>query len=169
MWTISAQSLNHWSALQEESDTLFTTQDWEILSILKELENNDEIENSSNKSRLTGYFCSDTIFNLSKRKREKNKTDAPYQLTTPFLYPSQRSHQEEPQQPVSAPTPRLHSAMVGFLHCGDVFWVTANWCLNITSFQARCYHLTSTKWIMIPCQLFSLFLSCCSQNVFRLN
>ena len=50
-----------------KSDTFFFVQDRGIFSILEELENNNEMENSSSKSRLIGQFCSDTVFNLSKR------------------------------------------------------------------------------------------------------
>ena len=39
----SAQSLNKLSALQEESDNLFSTQDWEIISILEALQKNNEM------------------------------------------------------------------------------------------------------------------------------
>lgn len=67
MWTNLVQSLNHSSALQEESDTLFSTQDRGIFSVSEELENSNEMENGSTKSRLTGYFCSDIVFSLTYR------------------------------------------------------------------------------------------------------
>ena len=37
------------------------------MSILKKLENKNNISNINSKSRLTGYFCSNTIFNLSRK------------------------------------------------------------------------------------------------------
>ena len=39
----SAQSLNKLSALQEENDNLFSTQDREIISILEALQKNNEM------------------------------------------------------------------------------------------------------------------------------
>ena len=50
----------------EKNEPLFCTQDKEILSILEELE---QVQSTSiNKSdRISGYFCSDTVFNLSKK------------------------------------------------------------------------------------------------------
>ena len=47
---------------EEEKDTLFSTQDKEILSILEELEETADVSAIS-KTRLSGYFCSDTFFN----------------------------------------------------------------------------------------------------------
>ena len=46
-------------------DTLLSTQDKEILSILEELENKNDMSNISSQSRLTSHFCSNTVFNLS--------------------------------------------------------------------------------------------------------
>ena len=61
-----AQILNHSRSLEEESDTLLSTQDKEVLSILEELENKNDMSNiNSQISRLTGHFCSNTVFNLS--------------------------------------------------------------------------------------------------------
>ena len=37
------------------------------MSILKKLENKNNISNINSKSRLTGYFCSNTVFNLSRK------------------------------------------------------------------------------------------------------
>ena len=49
----------------ERNESLFCTQDKEILSILEELE---QIQSTSvmNSDRISGYFCSDSVFNLSK-------------------------------------------------------------------------------------------------------
>ena len=63
--TNNAQNLNQSRSLEEEYDTLLSTQDKEILSILKELENKNDITNINSLSRLTGYFSSNTVFNLS--------------------------------------------------------------------------------------------------------
>ena len=61
-----AQILNHSRSLEEESDTLLSTQDKEVLSILEELENKNDMSNiNSQISRLTVHFCSNTVFNLS--------------------------------------------------------------------------------------------------------
>ena len=59
--TNSAQSLNHSRSLEE----LLSTQDREILSILEELEDKNDTSNINSQSRLTGHFCSNTVFNLS--------------------------------------------------------------------------------------------------------
>ena len=50
----------------EKNEPLFCTQDKEILSILEELE---QVQSTSitNSDRISGYFCSDTVFNLSKK------------------------------------------------------------------------------------------------------
>ena len=50
----------------EKNKPLFCTQDQEILSILEELE---QVQNTSvtGSDRISGYFCSDTVFNLSKK------------------------------------------------------------------------------------------------------
>ena len=61
--TNSVQNLNHSRSLEEESDSLLSTQDKEILSILEELENKNDMPNINSQSRLTGYFCSNTVFN----------------------------------------------------------------------------------------------------------
>jgi len=45
----------------------FDTQDEEFLSILKELQVTPSFETDNNINRLSGRFCSDTVFNLSKR------------------------------------------------------------------------------------------------------
>ena len=53
--------------MQEKSDTLISTEDKKILSLLEELENDNNMENSSSKIRLTVYLYSSTVFNVSKR------------------------------------------------------------------------------------------------------
>ena len=52
------------------SPSVFTAQDEELVKILEDLDCSKitrESANSSDESRLSGYFCSDTVFNLSKR------------------------------------------------------------------------------------------------------
>ena len=52
------------------SPSVFTAQDEELVKILEDLDCSKitrENANSSNESRLSGYFCSDILFNLSKR------------------------------------------------------------------------------------------------------
>ena len=66
MCTNSAHVTKHSCSFVEEKDTLFSTEDKEILSILEELEETANVSAIS-KTRLSGYFCSDTVFNLSRR------------------------------------------------------------------------------------------------------
>ena len=52
------------------SPSVLTAQDEELVKILEDLDCSRitrENANSSDESRLSGYFCSDTVFNLSKR------------------------------------------------------------------------------------------------------
>ena len=65
--TNSVRVASHICSSPEEKDILFSTQDKETLSILEE-----ELEGTANLSainntRLSGYFYSGTIFNLSRR------------------------------------------------------------------------------------------------------
>ena len=50
----------------ERNEPLFLTQDKDILSIFVELE---QVQSTSTRdsNRISGYFCSDTFFNLSKK------------------------------------------------------------------------------------------------------
>ena len=66
MCTNSAHVANHPCSFVEKKDTLFSTEEKEILSILEELEETANVS-AINKTRLSGYFCSDTVFNLSRR------------------------------------------------------------------------------------------------------
>ena len=55
--------------VESNQTEIFSTQDRELASILEDLEiidNNREV-NATEKSSLSGYFCSDTIFNLSRK------------------------------------------------------------------------------------------------------
>ena len=66
MCTSSVHVTHHSCSFVEEKDTLFSTQDKEILSILEELEETANVS-AIHKTRLSGYFCSDTVHNLSRR------------------------------------------------------------------------------------------------------
>ena len=57
--------LVHWLGLTKLKQ--FSTQNRELVSILVDLENADNKSeaNTIAKNRLSGYFCSDTVFNLS--------------------------------------------------------------------------------------------------------
>ena len=69
--TNSAKSSNASDSIAaEDNPTILSSQDEEVLSILEELQRKSpskdfNIDNSSN--RISGYFCSDTVFNLSKK------------------------------------------------------------------------------------------------------
>ena len=69
--TNSAETQNSSDSFdQSVADTeYFTSQDRELVSILEELQNNTVTvsHNSTETTRLTGHFCSDTVFNLSNR------------------------------------------------------------------------------------------------------
>ena len=64
--TNSAHVTNHSCSTVEEKDTLFLTQDKEILYIFEELGEAAYVS-AINKTRLSGYFCSHTVFNFSGR------------------------------------------------------------------------------------------------------
>ena len=60
------------SCFHEHSECLLESiQDRELLDILEELQNHEPSVNNNNVStsdqRIQGYFCSDTVFNLSNR------------------------------------------------------------------------------------------------------
>ena len=66
----SAESPNSSNVLMEGCDSMtFSPQDRELVSILEDLQNIDITahNNSTETSRLKGYFCSETVFNLSKK------------------------------------------------------------------------------------------------------
>ena len=68
--TNSAESPNSSNVFMEGCDSMtFSTQDKELVSILEDLQNIDFTghNNSTETSRLKGYFCSETVFNLSKK------------------------------------------------------------------------------------------------------
>ena len=54
----------------KESPDVISSQDDELLRIVQDLQNESHVNDSSvssDESRIRGYFCSDTIFNLSNR------------------------------------------------------------------------------------------------------
>ena len=63
----------HYDVNTSSNIRLSSTQDMELLKILEELQNSNEIISSDSScdvipdKRLKGYFCSDTVFNLSGR------------------------------------------------------------------------------------------------------
>ena len=70
----SHNSSNFVSENTETELVMLTTQDMEVLEILEELENNAnanstgcEHKYNTDDSRMKGYFCSDTVFNLSNK------------------------------------------------------------------------------------------------------
>ena len=70
----SSSSLNHFNAqVLEDHTKIFGTQDKEFLSVLESIENMNDSLDSSNKvsvtseGRLSGYFFSETVFNLSRK------------------------------------------------------------------------------------------------------
>ena len=68
--TNSVESPNPSNILMEGCDSMtFSTQDRELFSILEDLQNIDFTahNNSTETSRLKDYFCSETVFNLSKK------------------------------------------------------------------------------------------------------
>ena len=67
--TNSSEFQNSSCSLVESNETeIFSTQDRELISILVDLENidNNREANVTGKTMLSGYFCSDTVFNLSQ-------------------------------------------------------------------------------------------------------
>ena len=69
LYTNSSECQNSSCSLVESNETeFFSTQDRELASILEDLENidNNREANATEKNRLSGYFCSDTIFNLTR-------------------------------------------------------------------------------------------------------
>ena len=57
------------SIAAEDNPTVVSSQDEEILSISEELQRQSPSKalNSCGRDRISGYFCSDTVFNLSKK------------------------------------------------------------------------------------------------------
>ena len=56
------------SIVVEDNPTILSSQDEEILSILEELQRKSPSKASNNSNdRISGYFCSGTVFNLSEK------------------------------------------------------------------------------------------------------
>ena len=69
VFTNSASSSNASSFIVvEDNPNILSSQDEEILSILEELQKKSPSKDSNNSNdRISGYFCSDTVFNLSQK------------------------------------------------------------------------------------------------------
>ena len=72
--SLSDNSSNFVSGTTESEPVMLSTQDMEVLEILEELESNTndnftgcEHKYNTDDSRMKGYFCSDTVFNLSNK------------------------------------------------------------------------------------------------------
>ena len=61
------------SLVEFNKTQIFSTQDRELASILEDLENIDKNReaNATEKNRLSGYFCSDTIFKSESFNRQQ--------------------------------------------------------------------------------------------------
>ena len=55
------------SQISQNDASVFSSQDEELLSILQDLQQNSSSETNSNSKRIRGYFCSDTVFDLSSK------------------------------------------------------------------------------------------------------
>ena len=53
------------SQISQNNGNVFSSQDEELLSILQDLLQNSSSETNSSSKRIGGYFCSNTVFNLS--------------------------------------------------------------------------------------------------------
>ena len=53
------------SQISQNNGNVFSSQDEELLSILQDLQQNSSSETNSSSKRIGGYFCSNTVFNLS--------------------------------------------------------------------------------------------------------
>ena len=72
--SLSHNSSNFVSGTTESEPVMLSTQDMEVLEILEELKSNAngnftccEHKFNTEDSRMKGYFCSDTVFNLSNK------------------------------------------------------------------------------------------------------
>ena len=68
--TNSSECQNSSCSLVGSNETeLFSTQDRELVSILADLEklDNNSEANAIGKTKFSGYFCSNTVFNLSQK------------------------------------------------------------------------------------------------------
>ena len=66
--TNSTEVSNSSDLVTSEKDFIeLSSQDEELVSILEDLQHNEIPENINVSSRIQGYFCSNTVFNLSKK------------------------------------------------------------------------------------------------------
>ena len=74
--TNSAEMLNSFNSLENSTpqSLALTSQDRELVSILDELQSGSVTgpSNNTDSTRLTGYFCSDTVLNLGNSNAEMN-------------------------------------------------------------------------------------------------
>ena len=84
--SLSHNSSNFASGTTETEPVMLSTQDMKVLEILEQLENNIngnftgcEHKYNIDDSRMKGYFCSDTFFNLSIKvlREDKRLSDVP--------------------------------------------------------------------------------------------
>ena len=63
------QIFSHFLENSTPDSFCLTSQDWELISLLDELQNTSVTgpNSNTNSTRLIGYFCSETVFNLSNR------------------------------------------------------------------------------------------------------
>ena len=57
---------SNWQISQNDPN-IFSSQDEELLTILQDLQQNSSSETNSSSKPIGGYFCSDTVFNLSSK------------------------------------------------------------------------------------------------------
>ena len=55
------------SPISQNNSNVFSSQDEELLSILQDLQQISSSETNSSRKCICGYFCSDTVFNLSSK------------------------------------------------------------------------------------------------------
>ena len=55
------------STISQNSGNVSSSQDEELISILQDLQQNSSSETNSSRKRISWYFCSDTVFNLSSK------------------------------------------------------------------------------------------------------
>ena len=55
------------SQISQNNSSVFSSQDEELLSILQDLQQNSSSETNSSSKHIGGYFCSDTVLNLSSK------------------------------------------------------------------------------------------------------
>ena len=56
-----------YSQISQNNGNVFPSQDEKLLSILQDLQQNSSSETNSTNNCIDGYFCSETVFNLSSK------------------------------------------------------------------------------------------------------